>query len=197
MPSGIPVRAIACQAGTSPPFLRARRNLTPGVVRRHLVSRIVRKMAKHGVGDELCGDNAMSLGNESPSARPVLSGAEPELFVLDINATCRFFAEKLGFDVAFRYGDPPFYAQVTRDAARLNLRHVDRPVIDSALRKREDLLSAAITVDSASEIAALCEEFVRTGADFHQPLRREPWGAATFIVSDPDGNLLLFAGPAE
>ena len=27
--------------------------------------------------------------------------------------------------------------------------------------------------------------------------RREPWGARDFIVMDPDGNLLLFAGPAE
>jgi hypothetical protein len=29
-----------------------------------------------------------------------------------------------------------------------------------------------------------------------RPLKREPWGAHTFIVRDPDGNLLLFAGPA-
>jgi hypothetical protein len=28
-------------------------------------------------------------------------------------------------------------------------------------------------------------------------LRKEPWGAETFIVKDPDGNLLLFAGPAD
>jgi hypothetical protein len=27
-------------------------------------------------------------------------------------------------------------------------------------------------------------------------LKREPWNARTFIVRDPDGNLLLFAGPA-
>jgi hypothetical protein len=27
--------------------------------------------------------------------------------------------------------------------------------------------------------------------------RESRWGAKTFIVKDPDGNLLLFAGPAE
>jgi hypothetical protein len=27
-------------------------------------------------------------------------------------------------------------------------------------------------------------------------MKQEPWGARTFIVRDPDGNLLLFAGPA-
>ncbi|OCP36555.1 hypothetical protein BC360_04025 [Ensifer sp. LC163] len=29
------------------------------------------------------------------------------------------------------------------------------------------------------------------------PLRTEPWGARNFIVLDPDGNLILFAGPAD
>jgi hypothetical protein len=32
---------------------------------------------------------------------------------------------------------------------------------------------------------------------FFQTLKREPWGARNFILKDPDGNLLLFAGPAE
>jgi Histidinol dehydrogenase len=35
------------------------------------------------------------------------------------------------------------------------------------------------------------------GIAFFQTLRKEPWGAETFIVKDPDGNLLLFAGPAD
>lgn len=28
---------------------------------------------------------------------------------------------------------------------------------------------------------------------FHQHLKEEPWGAMTFIVKDPAGNLLLFS----
>jgi hypothetical protein len=35
------------------------------------------------------------------------------------------------------------------------------------------------------------------GGTFHQPLKPQQWGAQNFIVEDPDGNLLLFAGPAE
>jgi uncharacterized glyoxalase superfamily protein PhnB len=35
------------------------------------------------------------------------------------------------------------------------------------------------------------------GVRFDQTLKKEPWGARTFIVEDPDGNLILFAGPAE
>ncbi|HEY4985896.1 MAG TPA: VOC family protein, partial [Bradyrhizobium sp.] len=44
---------------------------------------------------------------------------------------------------------------------------------------------------------ALFLEFQAAGAEFFQPLKREPWGARDFIVRDPDGNLLLFAGLAE
>ena len=40
-------------------------------------------------------------------------------------------------------------------------------------------------------------ELQSAGVVFHQTLKAEPWGARDFIVRDPDGNLLLFAGPAE
>ena len=35
------------------------------------------------------------------------------------------------------------------------------------------------------------------GVDFFQELKDGPWGARDFIVSDIDGNLLLFAWPGE
>jgi catechol 2,3-dioxygenase-like lactoylglutathione lyase family enzyme len=131
------------------------------------------------------------------SARPVLTAAEPQLFVSDIKRACDFYTAKLGFSVVFVYGEPPFYGQVQRDAARLNLRHVDAPVIDPALRDRESLLAAAITVDTAEDIRQLYLDFQAAGVTFAQPLRHEPWGARDFIVQDPDGNLVLFAGPAK
>ena len=118
-----------------------------------------------------------------------LSAAEPELFVADIKAACAWFT-KLGFTVAFTYGEPPFYGQVIRDGARLNLRHVDLPVFDQALRAREDLLSATIVLD---KIEPLFREYQARGAVFHQALRTEPWGRRTFIVADPDGNLIAFS----
>lgn len=130
-------------------------------------------------------------------AKAVITAAEPQLFVSDISASCNFFTGKLGFAVAFTYGEPPFYAQVTRGGARLNLRHVDRPVIDAALRNREELLSASLTVTTADEIGALFSEFQTAGGAFFQTLKQQPWGARDFIVKDPDGNLLLFTGPAE
>lgn len=132
-----------------------------------------------------------------PATKPVISAAEPQLFVSDLKSSCDFYAEKLGFAVAFAYGEPPFYAQVKRDGARINLRHVDRPPIDADVRDREQLLSAALTVETTEEIKQLYLEFQAAGVTFFQGLKREPWGARNFIVKDIDGNLLLFAGPAE
>ena len=124
-------------------------------------------------------------------AKPVLLAAEPQLFVADIAAACAFYTTKLGFSEAFTWGEPPFYAQVVRDGARLNLRQLDGPDLAAALRDREQLLSASITVD---DVKALFLEYQAAGAVFAQTLKSEPWDARTFIVRDPDGNLTLFAG---
>jgi catechol 2,3-dioxygenase-like lactoylglutathione lyase family enzyme len=143
------------------------------------------------------GFSTMTDQAEQTLTRPVLIAAEPQLFVADIKASCDFFTRMLGFSTVFVYGDPPFYGQVRRDRAALNLRCVDGPVFDNQLREREQLLSATLTVGTADEIKRLFLEFQSTGLEFHQTLKREPWGAKRFIVKDPDGNLLLFAGPAD
>ena len=127
--------------------------------------------------------------------RPILTSISAQLFVADIQASCDFYTDKLGFVVDFVYGDPPFYAQVTRDNARLSFRHVDEPVFAGDVREREDLLSASITVASADEIEQLFLSYQALDVPFHQTLKQEPWGATTFVVVDPDRNLLLFAGP--
>jgi catechol 2,3-dioxygenase-like lactoylglutathione lyase family enzyme len=129
--------------------------------------------------------------------RPILNSTEAQLFVADIRASCKFYSDKLGFTVAFVYGDPPYYGQVTRDHARLNLRVVGEPVFAGDVREREGLLSASITVATAEEIKQLFLSYQAEGVRFRQTLKQEPWGARTFVVRDPDGNLILFAGPAD
>jgi catechol 2,3-dioxygenase-like lactoylglutathione lyase family enzyme len=134
---------------------------------------------------------------KSSPSKATIVGAEPQLLVTDIKRACEFFLEKLGFSLVFSYGKPPYYAQVARDSARLNLRCVERPVIESTVRDREELLSASMTVATAGEIKLLFLEFQSAGVAFHQRLKKQPWGARDFVVRDPDGNLLLFAGPAN
>lgn len=127
-------------------------------------------------------------------AKPTLLTAEPQLFVSNIAAACSFYINTLGFVPGFSWGEPPFYAQVVRDGARLNLRQLDGPALDPGFRDREQLLSASITVDNAE---ALFLEYQAAGAVFTQTLKPEPWNARTFVVCDPDGNLVLFAGRGE
>jgi catechol 2,3-dioxygenase-like lactoylglutathione lyase family enzyme len=118
--------------------------------------------------------------------------SEPQLFASDIERSLRFYVEKLGFEIAFKHGDPVHYAQVVRDGARLNLRHSKRTPFDPEFRRIEvDALSATIAVDGVDRLFA---ELSERGADFHQPLKKEEWGSKTFVVSDPDGNLVCFAG---
>jgi catechol 2,3-dioxygenase-like lactoylglutathione lyase family enzyme len=124
--------------------------------------------------------------------KPFLVFAEPQLFVSDIEAACDFYRQKLGFETRFTYGEPPFYAQIVRDGVRLNLRHVDKPLFPA--NAADDLLAATVILDN---IKALFLEFQAAEVPFHQTLQTEPWGARTFIVRDPDGNLVCFATSAS
>jgi hypothetical protein len=129
--------------------------------------------------------------------QPTLTSVAAHLYVRDLNVSTGFFMQKLGFDLDFVYGDPPFYGQVSRDNARLALRLMEEPVFAGDIRAREDLLSASITLGSAEEIKQLFLAWQDAEVPFHQSLRNEPWQAKTFIVRDPDGNLILFAAPAN
>jgi uncharacterized glyoxalase superfamily protein PhnB len=143
------------------------------------------------------GLSATSRRVKLPPSKATIVCAEPQLLVTDIKRSCEFFQQKLGFSLVFSYGEPSYYAQVGRDAARLNLRCVEGPVIESRVRDREELLSVSMTVATADEIKLLFLEFQSAGVTFQQTLKKQPWGAKNFIVKDPDGNLLVFAGPAN
>ena len=143
------------------------------------------------------GLSTMSHKAKSLPLKATIVSAEPQLFVTDVQRSCDFFGEKLGFSLVFSYGKPPYYAQVGRDAARLNLRCVERSLIESMVRDQEELLSVSLTVATADEIKLLFLEFQANRVAFHQTLKKQPWGARNFVVKDPDGNLLLFAGPAN
>lgn len=158
---------------------------------------VARQMGFEGWQALKSGADAMTDEPRQTTPRPILNSIEAQLFVANIKSSCDFYTNKLGFAVKFVYGDPPYYGQVVRDKARLNLRLVCEPVFAGDVREREGLLSATITVASANEIKQLFLSYQATGVRFHQTLKKEPWGTRTFIVIDPDGNLILFAGPAD
>jgi catechol 2,3-dioxygenase-like lactoylglutathione lyase family enzyme len=139
----------------------------------------------------------LHMSEMRPYSQPVLTSVAAHLYVRDLQASIDFFTAKLGFAIDFVYGDPPFYGQVSRDNARLALRSMDESFFGADIREREGLLSASITLASAQEIEELFRSYQAAEVTFAQSLRDEPWQAKTFIVKDPDGNLILFAGPAK
>ena len=129
------------------------------------------------------------MDEKARRAKPDLLAAWPQLFVTDIVASCAWYESRLGFAIAFLYGEPPFYGQMARAGARLNLRQLDAMPYQDNVREHEQLLAAYIPV---ANVAELFEEYRLAGADFQQKLETKPWGAQEFVVRDPDGNLLCF-----
>lgn len=122
-----------------------------------------------------------------------LTAAYPQLFTGDMERAARFYREQLGFEARFLFGDPPVYAQFSRDTVRLNMRLVQAPVLDREAAERGELLAAYLEVD---DVEGLYQEYVGRDVHFCRPLETKPWGLTGFIVRDPDGNLLNFSEPA-
>jgi catechol 2,3-dioxygenase-like lactoylglutathione lyase family enzyme len=121
---------------------------------------------------------------------PSLKGVVPIFFVRDITATASWFRDRLGFAIDFFYGTPAFYGSVSRDGARIHLRHVDQPPPFAAFAASEDeLILASIEV---SDVRALHGEFEGRGVVFAQGLTTHEWGGTDFHVRDPDGNVFSF-----
>lgn len=127
------------------------------------------------------------------TSAPWLQRASAQVFVTDFPRALAFYRTLLGFDIVYTYGEPPFYGEVRRGDACLNVRHVDESPFAAGIREREQLLSAYVVTTNAKDLFL---EYQATGVDFQERLQLKPWGANEFIVRDPDGNLILFGTPS-
>ncbi len=117
--------------------------------------------------------------------------AIPVLYVSDVEAAACFYRDKLGFTIDFLHGQPSFYASVSRDETSIHLRFVHQPMYIAGLREKEQVIAVFLSVDN---VKGLFAEYQTRGVIFVHRLKKEPWGQSSFIVSDPDGNALCFAG---
>lgn len=127
------------------------------------------------------------------TSAPRLQRASAQVFVTDFPRAMTFYRTLLGFEIVFTYGEPPFYGEVRRGDAGLNLRQVDESPFVADAREREQLLSAYIATTNAKDLFL---EFQAAGVDFQERLQVKPWEANEFVVRDPDGNLILFGTPS-
>ena len=120
---------------------------------------------------------------------PILKKVIPILFVRDVKVCAAFFREKLGFQIDFLHGLPPFYGAVSRDGVCLHIRFVHHPFFAEAAAQEGSLILASIEV---ANVQGLFEEFKARGVEFAQKLKKQAWGGTDFQVRDPDGNVVSF-----
>ena len=136
-------------------------------------------------------DGPAETRSTSPALR--LARAVPVIFVANVKASATFFTGTLGFSIDFLHGKPPFYGSVSRDGACVHLKFVHEPMLAVGAQDRDGFIVAFIEVEN---VKALYAEYLAAGAMFDQKLKKQAWGGRDFIVRDPDGNGLCFAGPA-
>lgn len=142
----------------------------------------------------LVGLNGKDAATKKRTGTPRLKWAIPHIVVEDIKRATEWYGRVLGFKECWTYGEPPFFGQVARDGFKLALRCSDESLVDRRRSLQEDFLAADFGVD---DVKALYLEYQSAGADFHQTLRTEPWGQRSFIIKEPDGNLICFTGPGD
>src|SRR5262245_7511274 len=104
------------------------------------------------------------------ASAPTMIGAIPILFVRDVAAAATFYEVKLGFQVDFLHGKPPFYGSVSRDRACLHLRFVHQTNFAELAAREGSLILSTI---ETGNVKALSQEFEAHSVDFAQRLVRQ------------------------
>ena len=121
--------------------------------------------------------------------------ARPVLHVRDVEASLRFYVDRLGFTSPWRYdeGGKTHVAQVDRDGCALILaaswpEKVGKAVMFISLNVEPQTRAA-----TSAAVDALRAELEAKGV----PVKDGSWGYRLLVVDDPDGNQLFFNYPAE
>jgi len=116
--------------------------------------------------------------------------ARPVLHVTDVEASIRFYVDRLGFASSWRFDEEgkTFVAQVERQGCALIFssqwpEKVGKGLMFISLNVEPDTSEAAVAA-----IDALRLEFEAKGA----PVKDGRWGYRLLVVDDPDGNQLFF-----
>lgn len=115
--------------------------------------------------------------------------ARPVLHVSEIEASLRFYVDRLGFTCPWRY-DKDGVAQVDRQGCALILANTWPEKIGKGL------MFISLNVEPETQIAALDAlrvEFEARGV----PVKEGSWGYRLLVVDDPDGNQLFFNYPNQ
>ncbi len=108
--------------------------------------------------------------------------------VADIERSLDFYHRILGFEIAFRYGEPVFYAGICRGAVSL---HLQAAHMTTRIPGQAGVNICISDVDTYH--AAIQAQGVAIGS----ALADRPYGMRDFSLQDSDGNFLCFGTPLE
>ncbi len=122
--------------------------------------------------------------------------ARPVLHVTDVEASLRFYVDRLGFTSPWRYDNEDgraYVAQVDRQGCALILaktwpEKIGKGLMFISLNVEPHTHEAAIAA-----VDTLRAELEAKGV----PVKEDFWGYRLLVVDDPDGNQLFFNYPRE
>jgi uncharacterized glyoxalase superfamily protein PhnB len=112
----------------------------------------------------------------------ILQSAVPILSVGDLGAALEFYERVLGFDIEWKWGEPPHLASICRDRVEVNLSQL-APDSDPAISK---------VYFQMAGVDAYYLRVKTAGANVAIALADRPYGMRDFRVLDPSGNQLSF-----
>jgi ribosomal protein S18 acetylase RimI-like enzyme len=116
----------------------------------------------------------------------MIHASEAIFAVSDVRETVKFYREVLGFESEWFWEDPPTFGGV--QWGRIGLMFCLQP----KMQGKTDGLMHFFRVD---DVRGLYERHKAAGAPIFSELENKPWGLAEYVVLDPNGYHLRFAGP--
>ncbi len=115
-------------------------------------------------------------------------GIHPILFTEDIARTVQYYQDVLGFQKDWEYGDPVFYASVTREGITFHFRQIEPPILHNH-RNEIDTVDYYITV---SDVDLVYSELLNSSANIvYGPVSQE-YGMREFYIEDCGGYRIGF-----
>jgi catechol 2,3-dioxygenase-like lactoylglutathione lyase family enzyme len=111
----------------------------------------------------------------------------PQLRTTDLEASIRFYTEKLGFALAFRFRD--FYAGIRAGDRLFHLKLVDDP--DPSIPVVRDGSHVHLFFEVADGVAAAAAELEREGVRIQSGPEETDWGGRQIVVEDDQGHTLV------
>ena len=114
----------------------------------------------------------------------MMRGSTTIFTVKDVAASLDYYRDCVGFDAAFEYGAPIFYAGLCSGEVSLHL-------VSAAQAPRPPGHAAvSIYVDDVDTVHA---DLVQRGAKILNAPRDQDYGLRDFAIADIDGNMIFFA----